>query len=69
MSDIRLFADTMHEAIAMERRLKQINRNATAYADECTKLSLESLNDLDKSQRQFHASREGLCAVRIILAQ
>ncbi|MGV1913574.1 hypothetical protein G6K96_21810 [Agrobacterium vitis] len=69
MSDLRLFADTMHDAIALERRLKQINRNAAAYADECTRLSLESLNDLDKSQRQFLASCEGLCAVRIILAQ
>ncbi|MUO84859.1 hypothetical protein [Agrobacterium vitis] len=68
MSDLRLFADMMHEAIAMERRLKEINRNAAVYADKCTRLSLESLNDLDKSQRQFHASREGLCAVRIILA-
>ncbi|BCH63039.1 hypothetical protein RvVAT039_02550 [Agrobacterium vitis] len=67
MSDLRFFADTMHETINLKRRLKEIEANASRYEGACMELSQQSLTDLDRHTRQLYAAREGLCAVRIIM--
>lgn len=70
MSDLRFFADTMHQVIELEARLKEINLNAARYADACAREREAALPIISGLiSRSFHQANEGLCAVNAILAR
>jgi hypothetical protein len=69
MSDLRFFADTMHDLIKAESRLQKIHTNAMAYADACKIIRKGSLPRGDAILADFHKANEGLCAVRIIMEE
>ena len=69
MSDLRLFADTMHALIAAERRIAEIERNARSYAGDCRRIREQSLPTGDRPSADFDRATEGLNAARIILRE
>lgn len=66
MSGLRYFGDLMHEAIAADRRLRQITANAADYRARCELIRRESLPTGERPNPSFHAATEGINAVRII---
>lgn len=68
MSGLRLFSDIMHQAIAAERRLREIETNAERYVRICEAIRSDNLPRTDRPAAAFHQANEGIAATRIILA-
>lgn len=67
MSDLRFFADLMHEAIANDTARKRFNQNVDRYRKRCEEEREANLpRGCDRIPEAFHKANEGLCAIRIL---
>jgi hypothetical protein len=67
MSGLRFFADTMHDAIRLERERKMIEARAENYLYACEKTRRDGLQHPGRRSPDFYAATEGMCAVRKIM--
>ena len=74
MSDLRFFADTMHEALRLERELNAARLEAAAVRDRAAQYAKACQAEKqavlpfrgNRIPIAFDRASEGLCAVRII---
>lgn len=69
MSGLRFFDDIMHAQIAAERRLAEIESNASTYTDRCATIRAAHLPRGNRPAPSFFAATEGLNAARIIIGR